>query len=138
MENKDKHGQGTFTWSNGDKYVGEYRDDKKHGQGTYTFGPKSEWSGDKYVGEYKDGKKNGQGTYTWADDTVEEGIWKDGEFQYAKKLSPPVPVAKTPTQDDDEPETLSYQMTLFGPIGSDVKQDTQFCAARLCFDPRPE
>ena len=28
---------GTATWANGDKYVGEFKDDKMHGQGTYTF-----------------------------------------------------------------------------------------------------
>ena len=43
------------TWSNGEKYVGEYKDGKKHGQGTYTYG-KGKWEGDKYVGEFKDGK----------------------------------------------------------------------------------
>ena len=24
-----KHGQGTYTYANGDKYVGEYKDDKR-------------------------------------------------------------------------------------------------------------
>ena len=32
----EKNGQGTFTFVNGDKYVGEVKDDKMHGQGTYT------------------------------------------------------------------------------------------------------
>ena len=49
---------GTYTWSNGEKYVGEWKDNKRHGQGTYTY----------------------------TDGAVEEGIWKDGEFQYAQKL----------------------------------------------------
>ena len=44
---------------------------------------------------------SGQGIKTRANGTVQEGIWKDGEFQYAQKLSPPVPVAKAPTQDDE-------------------------------------
>ena len=70
-------------FANGDKYIGEYKDDKYNGQGTYTFGPNSEWSGDKYVGGYKDGKKNGQGTYFFADGTVETGLWESGEFQGA-------------------------------------------------------
>ncbi|MDA9949307.1 trypsin-like peptidase domain-containing protein [Paracoccaceae bacterium] len=115
-----RNGQGTFTFANGDKYVGEFKDDKINGQGTYTYiksgnkyvgdfkddnrhgqGTYTWTSGNKYVGEYKDNKRNGQGTYTYADGTVKEGIFKDNEFQYAKKLSPPVPVVKAPTQDDE-------------------------------------
>ncbi len=30
-----RHGQGTFTSADGDKYVGEYKDGKKHGKGTF-------------------------------------------------------------------------------------------------------
>lgn len=50
--------------------------------GTYTFS-----SGSKYVGEFKDGNFNGQGTKTWANGTVEEGIWKNDKFQYANIVS---------------------------------------------------
>ena len=74
------HGQGTYIFADGDKYVGEFKDNKKHGQGTYTFGPKSEWAGDKYVGEYRDGKWNGQGTFTWANGGKYVGEFKDGKF----------------------------------------------------------
>ena len=42
---------GTYTYADGDKYVGEWKDDKYHGQGTYTSP-----SGGKYVGEWKDGE----------------------------------------------------------------------------------
>ena len=28
---------GTYTFAEGDKYVGEWKDNKRHGQGTYTF-----------------------------------------------------------------------------------------------------
>ena len=31
------HGQGTYTWADGEKYVGEWKEGKKHGQGTYTY-----------------------------------------------------------------------------------------------------
>ena len=71
---------GTITFTNGDKYVGEHKDDKRHGQGTYTFGPNSEFAGDKYVGEYKDNKRHGQGTYTYADGNKYVGELKDGKF----------------------------------------------------------
>ena len=37
-------------------------------------------NGDKFVGEYKDGERNGQGTYTFLDGTVYEGEWKNGEY----------------------------------------------------------
>ena len=69
------HGQGTYTLPNGYKYVGEWKNDKKSGQGTYTY-----TSGNKYVGEWKDGKKDGQGTFTFADGTVEKGLWENNEF----------------------------------------------------------
>ena len=29
-----ENGHGTFTWANGGKYVGEWKDGKQHGQGT--------------------------------------------------------------------------------------------------------
>ena len=63
-----RNGQGTFTYSDGVKYVGEWKDDKRNGQGTYT------WSdGGKYVGEFKDGEmwngtlydKDGNIKYKW-------------------------------------------------------------------------
>ena len=50
--------KGTFTFPDGEKYVGEVKDGKKHGRGTYTYA-----NGDKYVGEFKDGNWNGKGTY---------------------------------------------------------------------------
>ena len=55
-----ENGLGTYSWANGDKYVGEWKDGLNHGQGTYTWA-----DGDKYVGEYKDGLMHGQGTYAW-------------------------------------------------------------------------
>ena len=66
---------GTFTWPDGSKYVGEFKDDKRNGQGTFTFA-----NGDKYVGEYKDGQRNGQGTLTFASGNKYVGEFKDGNF----------------------------------------------------------
>ena len=73
----NKHGQGTETTADGDKYVGEYKDGKINGQGTVTYG-----SGSKYVGEFKDGKRHGQGTYTFADGRVHEGVWERRQLAF--------------------------------------------------------
>jgi len=73
-ERKDDkmHGQGTYTYSNGDKYEGEWQDDKIHGQGIYA------WANyEKYVGDFKDGKQHGQGTKTCANGDKYVGEWKD-------------------------------------------------------------
>ena len=66
---------GTYTWANGDKYIGEYKDGKGHGQGTYTWA-----NGDKYIGEHKDGKKHGQGTYTFANGKKNNGYFMNNEY----------------------------------------------------------
>ena len=70
----NENGQGTYTWSDGHKYVGEFKDGLPNGQGTQTFP-----NGDKYVGEFKDGQLNGQGTYTWSDGNKYVGEYKDGK-----------------------------------------------------------
>ena len=70
-----KNGQGTYTWSDGQKYVGEWKDGKQHRQGTYT------WSdGNKYIGEFKDGKYYGKGTFTFANGNKYVGKFKDNKF----------------------------------------------------------
>ena len=66
---------GTLTGPSGDKYVGEFKDDKMNGQATYTFA-----NGDRYVGEYKDDKRNGQGTYTFADGEQWEGYYLNDKY----------------------------------------------------------
>jgi len=91
--NDKLHGQGTFTYANGDKYVGEFKDDLFHGQGVFTFGSSIQWAGDKYVGEWMNGVQHGQGTYTYADGFVQKGIWENGEFLSAEKLTDQLSVA---------------------------------------------
>ena len=69
------NGQGTFTFAGGNKYVGEFKDGDFNGQGTFTW-----TNGDKYVGEYKNDKRNGQGTYTYASGNKYVGEFKDGDY----------------------------------------------------------
>ena len=68
------NGQGIVNSANGDKYVGEFKDDYANGQGTYTYA-----NGDTYVGEYNDGKESGQGTETFASGATYVGGYKDGK-----------------------------------------------------------
>ena len=65
---------GEWTFDGGDKYVGEFKDNKMHGQGTYTYA-----SGSKYVGEWTDGKANGQGTYYYVSGNKYIGEFKNGK-----------------------------------------------------------
>ena len=66
-------GQGTMTWPDGTKYVGEWKDGKRNGQGTWTSP-----DGQKYVGEWKDHKFNGQGTWICSNGTKYVGEFQDG------------------------------------------------------------
>jgi len=68
---------GTFTLADGNKYVGEYKDNKMHGEGTLTWA-----DGGKYVGEWKYNKKHGKGTFTYPNGKVESGIYADNEYLY--------------------------------------------------------
>ncbi len=66
---------------------------------TNCFGTMTYSDGAKYVGEWKDGKYHGQGTYTYADGRVKKGKWVRNEFLHPKKVTtPPKPpvAAKAP------------------------------------------
>lgn len=81
--------QGTFLWPDGEKYVGEFRDDKRSGQGTFTWA-----NGEKYVGEFWDNKRNGKGIrYSASGSVLEQGLWKDGELVREVDVTPPEPRA---------------------------------------------
>jgi hypothetical protein len=70
------NGQGTLTLPNGMTYVGAFKDGNRSGQGTSTMP-----DGRKYVGEFRDGKTNGEGTEYRADGSIlRSGIWEDGVF----------------------------------------------------------
>jgi len=65
-----KDGRGTFTWSNGAMYEGEWKNDKEHGRG------KKVWiDGATFEGEWEEGKFSGTGTHTWASGSQYKGTW---------------------------------------------------------------
>ena len=70
------HGQGAYTYADGDKYVGEFNNDFFEGQGTYYFK-----DGSKNVGEFKNDLLNGYGIQYRADGSIiNNGIFKEGKF----------------------------------------------------------
>ena len=70
------HGKGTYYFKDGGKYTGEYFNDKKNGQGTYCFD-----NGYKYIGEFKEDHLNGQGTlYTPNRTIVKSGKWNNSKY----------------------------------------------------------
>jgi len=69
-----RHGQGTIYYKNGDKYVGQFKDDDANGQGTYSF-----LSGAQYVGKFQGGERHGQGTYSFLSGKKYVGEWQHGK-----------------------------------------------------------
>ena len=68
-----RHGTGTFYWSDGDKYEGQWSNGSRSGQGTYTW-----VSGAKYEGQWENGSRSGHGKHTYSNGNVYEGNWKEG------------------------------------------------------------
>jgi len=68
------HGQGTLTYPDGRRYVGEFKDDQRT-RGTFTYR-----GGEQYVGDFRDGQRNGRGTFTFPDGRKYVGEFKDGDY----------------------------------------------------------
>lgn len=65
------NGKGTYSYSNGDKYAGQWKEGKMHGPGSYEFA-----NGDRYSGDFHVNKRDGTGTYVWANKNSYRGEWK--------------------------------------------------------------
>ena len=72
--NGKRHGNGTFTTSDGSSYTGQFKDGLEHGSGTY-----SGTSGTRYEGEWGQGKYHGEGVLITSD-----GYQVHGEFRKGK------------------------------------------------------
>lgn len=70
-----REGYGEYDWADGDRYVGNWKDGLLHGKGQYFYS-----NGEKYDGEWKDHKQNGYGTFTYLDGTSKTGMWEDGKY----------------------------------------------------------
>ena len=93
---REKCGRGQYTYKNGDRYDGDWVDDKRHGHGVYYFASGNrydgDWvdgnyhghgvfyyaNGDRYDGDYVDDKRHGHGVFYYADGSHYEGEWSEG------------------------------------------------------------
>ena len=60
---------------NNTKYVGEFKYGLLNGQAMITYA-----NGTKFVGNFRDGSYYGPGTFTFANGTVDKGIWKNNKL----------------------------------------------------------
>ncbi len=99
------NGTGTYYFSGGGRYEGEWKDGAQTGQGTYYFANGDRYEGEfkvgyfdgrgtlyhaskvRYEGEWKYHKQHGQGTFYFANGDSYEGEWKRGKLLQA---TPPV------------------------------------------------
>ncbi len=72
----DQKVNGIYYFSNGNKYIGEFKNDKINGLGKMEFQNK-----DKYEGTFKDGKMEGKGIYK-----TKEGTEYHGNFHSDRKI----------------------------------------------------
>ncbi len=101
------NGQGAVCFSDGSKYVGQFKDGIIHGQGTIDFPDGSKYSGgflasemnghgtmifpdgSKYVGQFKDGKIHGKGYLSFPDGSVYEGEFEGDKYHGQGKWNSP-------------------------------------------------
>jgi hypothetical protein len=67
------NGSGSFRFSNGDLYSGEYKNGSQVGTGVYKWN-----NGDVYTGNFYNGQFDGYGLLKYASGQIDEGIWKNG------------------------------------------------------------
>jgi hypothetical protein len=70
-----KHGQGVYTWDNGNRYEGFFANDVPEGIGKYVFA-----TGDTYQGEMKAGSLTGRGIYVTKAGDTQEGTFVDARL----------------------------------------------------------
>lgn len=71
-----KHGFGTFTFFEGHKYVGEWKDDRYNGFGILYYANGNVW----YIGEWENGESHGLGIFYYSNGRRYEGEWVRNEL----------------------------------------------------------
>ncbi|KAL0488453.1 phosphatidylinositol 4-phosphate 5-kinase [Acrasis kona] len=68
-----RNGIGLYEYVDGNKYCGQWQLDLKHGKGTGWFD-----DGSVYTGDYKDNSRSGYGVYTYKSGNQYKGCWSEG------------------------------------------------------------
>ncbi|XP_075468488.1 MORN repeat-containing protein 4 isoform X2 [Ascaphus truei] len=68
--------KGSFTYSSGEEYHGEWKEGRRHGVGQLLFA-----DGSIYVGQFENGLFSGYGVLTFPDGSRYEGEFVQGKFQ---------------------------------------------------------
>jgi len=97
------NGKGIYSYSNGEKYEGQFKNGERHGRGILNFP-----DGEKYIGQFKNGKRHGQGILNLPDGSYYMGEWKDDlskEQKTEKNHDETKYEAANPVEKEDEPES---------------------------------
>ena len=76
--------QGTWTYANGDQYVGDWANGHKHGHGVWTLK-----NGDRYEGHFFNDARNGKGTYYFATGDLYGLILRNHRLRFVRGLRMP-------------------------------------------------
>jgi hypothetical protein len=75
IEGNCENGLGTYVFTDGSSYSGDWKDGFPEGSGTLKF-----TDGSKQDGKWKDGFPEGPGTLKYIDGSILKGKWKSGMF----------------------------------------------------------
>jgi hypothetical protein len=70
----ERNGRGTMKYADGRVYIGEFKSGLRHGKGTMTWP-----SGRRYEGDFVHGKRTGKGTMVYPDGRIYKGDFQNGE-----------------------------------------------------------
>jgi hypothetical protein len=73
-KNNKRSGQGIYTWTTGDKYIGQYKNDQMSGKGTLYYN-----NGNKYIGQYENDQMSGYGTLYYKNGDKYMGQYKNNK-----------------------------------------------------------
>ena len=74
FRNNKKEGKGIYWWHDGDRYEGDLRNGKKEGKGIEYYN-----NGDRYEGEFKNSKKEGKGIFYFSNGDRKMGDYYNGK-----------------------------------------------------------